>query len=149
MFRLPVVPLVGGGRTTLPMVHAANVVDGAVRALRTEAAGGRAYNVANDYPVTVAEFVRLAAEGLGVRRPTVTIPLPLARAGMAVLQRIVAIVRDPDSAAHLGGTLDALSRDNPFTSERARRELGWNPPVRPEQGIPAAFRWLRELAGSG
>ena len=38
-------------------------------------------------------------------------------------------------------SLDFLSRDNPFTSERARRELGWDPPVRPEDGVPDAFRW--------
>jgi nucleoside-diphosphate-sugar epimerase len=39
------------------------------------------------------------------------------------------------------GSLDFVSRDNPFSSERARRELGWNPPVRPEVGVPEAFRW--------
>jgi hypothetical protein len=44
------------------------------------------------------------------------------------------------------GTLDFLTRDNPFTSERARRELGWAPPVRPEVGIPDAFRWWKEDA---
>jgi nucleoside-diphosphate-sugar epimerase len=39
------------------------------------------------------------------------------------------------------GSLDFLTRDNPFTSERARRELGWSPPVRHEEGVPDAFRW--------
>jgi nucleoside-diphosphate-sugar epimerase len=34
-----------------------------------------------------------------------------------------------------------VTRDNPFTSERARRELGWSPVMRPEQGIPEAFHW--------
>jgi nucleoside-diphosphate-sugar epimerase len=38
-------------------------------------------------------------------------------------------------------SLDWFTRDNPFSSERARRELGWSPAVRPEDGIPDAFRW--------
>jgi nucleoside-diphosphate-sugar epimerase len=38
-------------------------------------------------------------------------------------------------------SLSFLTEDNPFTSERARRDLGWTPRVRPEDGIPEAFRW--------
>jgi len=38
-------------------------------------------------------------------------------------------------------SLDFLARDNPFSSDLARRELGWDPPVRPETGVPEAFRW--------
>jgi nucleoside-diphosphate-sugar epimerase len=41
------------------------------------------------------------------------------------------------------GALDFMTRDNPFTSERARRELGWAPAVRPADGVPEAFRWWR------
>jgi nucleoside-diphosphate-sugar epimerase len=42
------------------------------------------------------------------------------------------------------GSLSFLSRDNPFTSDRARRELGWHPTVAPTNGVPAAFRWWLE-----
>jgi nucleoside-diphosphate-sugar epimerase len=41
-------------------------------------------------------------------------------------------------------SLDFMTRDNPFNSDRARRELGWNPQLPPEQSIPDAFRWWRE-----
>jgi len=43
--------------------------------------------------------------------------------------------------------LDFVSQDNPFSSERARRELGWSPVVRPEIGIPEAFRSWKTIAG--
>jgi nucleoside-diphosphate-sugar epimerase len=74
----------------------------------------------------------------------VSVPVPLARVGMAVLQTVVGLARDRETAAHGDGVLAALTRDNPFTSEKARRVLGWDPPVRPEVGIPEAFRWYRE-----
>jgi nucleoside-diphosphate-sugar epimerase len=42
------------------------------------------------------------------------------------------------------GSLSFMSRDNPFTSDRAKQELGWKPSVRPDVGIPEAFRWWKD-----
>jgi nucleoside-diphosphate-sugar epimerase len=38
--------------------------------------------------------------------------------------------------------IDFIAEDNPFSSDRARRELGWAPTVRPQVGVPEAFRWI-------
>ncbi|HEU4586035.1 MAG TPA: NAD-dependent epimerase/dehydratase family protein [Gemmatimonadaceae bacterium] len=137
-------PVLNGGVSTLAIVHAASVADGAVRAVGIDAAGGQAYNLANDFPVTVADFARLAGEGLGRRVRLVSFPTTLARAALAAVRGALRAVGSGAMAAQSSGTLDFLSRDNPFTSERARRELGWSPPVRPEIGVPDAFRWWKE-----
>jgi nucleoside-diphosphate-sugar epimerase len=141
MLRRGIVPLIAGGRSTLAVVHAANVADGMVRAAMTEAAGGRAYNLANDYDVTVADFFRLAGEGMNVPLRTIPVPFFVARGALGVFKLIAPLVIGNRFKAASSASLDFLSRDNPFTSERARRELGWNPPLRPEQGVPDAFRW--------
>ncbi len=141
MLRRGIAPLVGGGRTTLSVVHAANVADGMVRAAGVDAAGGQAYNLANDYDVTVAEFFRLA--GVGMNRPvrTISVPLFVARLALGGFKVIAPALLGSRFNAVTAASLDFLSRDNPFSSERARRELGWDPPVRPEDGIPDSFRW--------
>lgn len=144
LFNLPVIPLIEGGHSTLSMVHAGNVTDAAVRAVCTDAAGGRAYNTTNDYPVSVADFVRLGAAGLGRTARTVSVPLWAAQGAMDVVKAGVRLVKGREMAGHANGVVYALSRDNPFTSERARRELGWSPPFHPEESIPAAFRWHLE-----
>ena len=143
-----VVPLVAGGRTTLAIVHAANVADGIARAATSDAAGGRAYNLANDFDVTVAEFVRLAARGMDRRVRTVPFPLPLARAAMALLRAGATVVLGRNAGVMAGSTLAFATTDNPFSSERARRELGWAPVVRPEDGIPEAFRWAMQKSAA-
>jgi nucleoside-diphosphate-sugar epimerase len=74
----------------------------------------------------------------------VSLPLSLARPAFDALRSVVRVTRGAALAAQATGTLDFLSRDNPFTSERARRELGWSPPVAPESGVPEAFRWWKE-----
>lgn len=144
MMRFGVMPLINGGHSTLAIVHAGNVADGAVRAVATPAAGGRAYNLANDFDVTVADFVRLASQGLGRRITTINVPIGVARAIMAAVKGTVSVLRGREMASHANGTLSFMSRNNPFSSERARHELGWDPPVRPESSIPEAFRWYRD-----
>lgn len=134
-------PLVGGGRTTLAVVHAANVAEGMVRAAVTDVAGGRAYNLANDYDVTVEQFFRLAAEGLGARVRTIRVPFVVAKAALGLFKLVAPLVIGSRFNAATSASLDFVSRDNPFSSDRARRELGWDPQVRPEQGVPDAFRW--------
>ena len=144
VLRLGVAPLPGSARARLAIVHAANVADGAVRAAGADAAGGRAYNLANDFDLPVADFCRLAGAGLGRRVRLIRFPTPLARAVLALGKLAVTAVRGRGPGFMLDGTVDFLTRDNPFTSERARRELGWAPAVRPADAVPDAFRWWRE-----
>jgi UDP-glucose 4-epimerase len=136
-------PLVGGGRSVFTIVHAGAVAEGMLRAARTERAGGQAYNLTNDVDVTVADFVRLAARGLGARVRTPVIGRSLAAVGFRVLGVGLAALGRRDLAFRAGMALDMLSRGNPFSSARARKELGWLPAVDPEVTIPEAFRWWK------
>ena len=134
-------PVIAGGHNTLAIVHAANVADGLVRAASFDGANGKAYNLANDYDVTVREFFERAAEGLEQRLRIVSVPMLVARAAFAVIKSVAPLFLGNRFKAMTASSLDFLARDNPFSSELARRELGWDPPVRPEVGIPEAFRW--------
>jgi nucleoside-diphosphate-sugar epimerase len=137
-------PLIGGGRSTLAVVHAANVAEGAILAAANDHAGGRAYNLANDFDVTVREFFTLAAQGLGKRVRFVPVPIAAAKLGLRAFRFFDRVALGGKFAVASEGSLSFMSRDNPFTSERAKTELGWNPSVRPEVGVPAAFKWWME-----
>jgi len=138
--RLPV-PLLRGGRSTFAVVHAANVADGAILAATTDAAGGRAYNLANDHDVTVRRFFELAGEGLGLRPFFVPVPLSLARGGLRAAKAASRALTGGRFNLLSNSAIDFIAEDNPFSSDRAKRELGWSPAVRPETGVPEAFRW--------
>lgn len=136
-------PRIGGGHTTLTLVHAGSVAQGAFLAATTDAAGGRAYLLANDHPVTASDLVRCAEAGLGRRIYAPAVPRPLGRAGFSALEVALRAVGRSDLARHAQGTLEMLTRDNPFTSERARSELGWAPDVQPDVALTEAFRWWK------
>jgi nucleoside-diphosphate-sugar epimerase len=135
------VPMIGGGRATFAVVHAANVADGAVRAATSDAAAGRSFNLANDFDVTVRRFIELAAQGMGRRVRMVPIPLPAAKLGFTAVRWLVTAATAGRMSVLTQASLSIVTEDNPFTSDRARRELGWAPAVTPEHGIPEAFRW--------
>lgn len=136
-----VAAVVGGGHTTLSIVQAANVADGAVRAAMSAGAGGQAYILANDGDVTVRRFIELASAGLGRGVRVVSIPGWLATGGFSVVRWVAKRATAGRSNLVSNASIALLTKDNPFVSHRARRELGWTAVVRPDEGIPDAFRW--------
>ncbi len=136
-------PLIAGGRTTLTLVHADAVADGAIRAATTDRAAGRVYHLTNDFDVTVADLVRFASRGLRRRVLAPRVPGAVGRAAFRLLAVALVTAGRRDLAPHAVGLLLMLTRDNPFTSERARRELAWAPTIRPAEGLAEAFSWWK------
>ena len=134
-------PVVGSGLSTIPIVHAANVADGAVRAAERADAGGRAFNLANDFSVSVRDFFDLAAAGLGRTVRPVRLPLPAARIVFGLVKGTLRLLTGGRMSVVSDASLGFLTRNNPFSSDRAKRELGWEPRVKPEEGVPEAFAW--------
>jgi nucleoside-diphosphate-sugar epimerase len=141
LLRAGVAPVIGNGSNTLAVVHAGNVADGMARAVEHDAADGQVYNLTNDGDVTARRFFELGGEGMGRRVRVVPVPMPAARAAFAVVRAVAPLVAGPRFGAAIRSSFDFLARDNPFSSERARRELGWSPPIAPEAAIVDSFRW--------
>ena len=142
------VPRLRGGKSIMSIVHAANVAQGAVLAATTDAAGGNAYNLANDFDVTVRRFFELGADGLGRRVRWLPMPLWAAKTALRSSRWLVRALSRGKLSGIASSAIDFISQDNPFSSERAKRELGWAPTVRPEDGVPDAFRWWQEHRGT-
>jgi nucleoside-diphosphate-sugar epimerase len=141
-----VIPLLRGGRTVMPIVHAANVAHGALLAATSDVAGGKAYNLTNDGKVTVRRFFELAGEGLGIRPVFVPMPVSVARGLLRGAQGMTRLVLGSRASLLSNSTIDFVAEDNPFSSDLAMRELGWSAVVSPEVGVPDAFRWWQHEA---
>ena len=141
-------PLCGGGETTLPVVHANAVAEGAILAAQNDAANGGIYNLTTDFPLTVARLVSLASIGLSRRIRAPVLSLGSSRLFFRALELALRAIGRGDLAAHANGTLEMLTRDNPFSSARARHELQWSPTIPSEIGVPDAFRWWKAHHGS-
>jgi nucleoside-diphosphate-sugar epimerase len=143
----PIVPLVGDGQAVLRVVYAGNVADAALLAATSDTALARVYNVTNDYDVRYLEFMRLACAGLRRQPRMVRIPEPAARAAMSVLEKAALRFMSARVPIPARRSLDFLTMDNPYSSARARNELGWTPRHKPEVKVPEAFSWWLTTRG--
>jgi nucleoside-diphosphate-sugar epimerase len=142
LLRLPVLPLPDGGRHVLPLVYAGNVARGIVSALERPASAGRSYNLAQDNRLPLREFVQQFARGTGRRAPRI------AAVSARAIERVARTI-DRLSRRIPGLDLPGLARparlagtDNPFDSDRARRELEWTELVPAEEAIRRTTAWM-------
>ena len=140
MLRLPFVPLLGVASNPLPVVYAGNVAV-AIRLALEAGRGGDTYDVGLDHPLNQRQLMEWLALGLGVTPKFVTLPAGLVRRGGGLLGGLG--VRTP-GAKHL--SLDRLTQlalgENPYPSDRIRRELGWAPPYEHRSALERTGRWL-------
>ena len=140
ILRLPVVPVMGHGDNTVPVVYAGNVAAGVASALDGRESGS-AFNLALDYPLTQRELLDGLARGLG-RSPTfICLPAALVRAVASVADGVSFMV--PGLRGLSGARVTRLGLgENPYPSQRAREWLGWRPSVPHESALRRTGRWL-------
>lgn len=112
----------GDGRNRIHLLH----VDDLVRALLLLGdAGAGVFVLGGPEATPTSRIFGLLAAGAGLAPPVFGLPAPAVRL----------------VARH---SVDVLTRDRAYSWERARRELGWEPAIDVEEGIPATGAWLAE-----
>lgn len=138
-------PLVGDGANRRSMVNTDNLVDGVVRAQLTEAAGGRAYWIADRRPYTMKEIVAtvraaLRAEGYAVSRRTPRLP----RLAGTIAQRLDGALQERGRYMQELHVLGEMDKTIACRIDAAKRDLGYDPRVALLDGMRDAICWCRE-----
>lgn len=141
---LPLVPLLGGGDTTLPLLYAGNVARAIVAALDRPAGEGRGYNLGMDQPVTARQMVATIRREMGrpTRRRMVTVPAVVPRSLAGFLDVVGGLVPVAGRTGFIRAAR-SLVTDNPYDSTRARLELGWRGAITHEEGLRRTLGWWR------
>ena len=146
--RSPIIPIVGRGDNKLSMVYAGNVADAVRAAVRTPEASG-AFNVTNDGNLTQRELFQLIAEAAGRSIITLRVPTRVASAAVQARSVLKFLITRHSRAGFATNAVKFLARENPFSSERAYRELNWQPSTPPAEGLARAVRWFVASGGAG
>jgi 2-alkyl-3-oxoalkanoate reductase len=99
-------PIVGGGTGVWPFIHLEDAALATVAMLASERPG--AYNIVDDEPALVSEWLPALASALGAPRP----------------RRVPALLARPVAGAY--GVM-TMTRAQGASNELAKRELGWTP----------------------
>lgn len=73
--RLPVLPIVAGGKALVQPVNARDLARALYQVLMSENTRAKAYDISGEKPLSLRQLYRMIAEGLGKRRPIVSIPM--------------------------------------------------------------------------
>lgn len=135
--------LLDGGRHVAGLAYVENVVEACLLAGRARDANGRVFNICDDSPVTWKEYIGALADGIGVRRPQLSLPTRLAfglAACMEAAARIVGLRKRPllTRLAVL-----ELGRTQSYNISQARRHLGYSPSIDFETAMQKTLDWVR------
>ncbi len=143
LLRSGLMAVMDGGRSRGGFCYIDNAVDAVILAATTRAAEGRVYNVADGTGVTWRGYVDALADGLGARRPWISIPaaiaFPMARA-MEAGHRSLPFPGRPLLTLHAAYL---LSRDQEYPIQKAQSELGFAPAIPFQEGLARTLEWLR------
>ena len=140
--RLPIVPLLGSGRNTIPVVYSGNVAH-ALRLVLEAARGGTTYDVGFDLPLSQRAMLEDLAVGLGRRPRFLATPANLILRGAQVLDRVGAFLPGVEHLS-ISRVAEFALGENPYVSRRLQEELGWDPPYRHKDALIRTGRWLTE-----
>jgi len=102
---LPLVPLIGGGRTRLQPVFVEDVAEAVARALADPGTAGKTYELAGPGVYTLRELVKITLRLMGRRRLLVPVPFTVAK----VQARLFEFLPSPPLTT---GQVDLLKVDN-------------------------------------
>ena len=138
--------LLGDGTARLDNAHVVNVVHGHLLAAESLAgdglAAGQAYFVNDGVPVNFFDFCRPLVQELGYEMPTRRLP------GWAV-RTLFWIWQEAHLRLGLTGpprpplAVSLCVTDNHFSIDKARRHLGYEPRLTPEEGMASALPYYR------
>lgn len=134
---------VGGGRSVLCTAYVENLVQGMRLALEHPAAAHETFVLADPWQVTWRELFTLLCRELNVRPPSRSVPFAVAYGAAAAMEgawRLVRAARPPLLTRYRVLT---AGRDCHFTSDKARRMLGYAPPVSLEEAVVRTVAWYR------
>lgn len=125
--KMPVLPLVNGGRTLFDMVYVADVVELLGLASRSEKAVGRIYNAGPGRPTSIRDLVDAYRQLTGKGPRILSITAGAAARFAPVSRRFLAQLAPGTEAAMSPAGLQLMSQDLHLDMSRAASELGFRP----------------------
>lgn len=137
------------GKYALNTTYVGNLVDAILLAADQPKAVGEVFNVTDGEFVTKRRFFETLADGLGLPRPSSSIPLWLARVLARWREAKFRRLNRPYPPRITQGSLKFAGLNLDFGIGKARTVLGYDPRVGFDEGMKAAMDWYRSTRPVG
>jgi nucleoside-diphosphate-sugar epimerase len=133
----------GDGTQAMNTIFVGNLVDAIFLALEKTEAIGQVYNLTDGELVSKRKFFETIADGLGLARPRKKVPLWLARIIAYVLERRARRKGKKEAPRLTQARLKLLGLNLDFSIDKAKRELGYSPRVKFDDGMKETLDWYK------
>jgi nucleoside-diphosphate-sugar epimerase len=133
----------GSGKQAMNTIFVGNLVDAAFLAAEKPDVVGEVFNLTDGEFVSKRRFIEALADGVGVPRPTRSVPLWVARVAAWWMEGRARKRGDPQPPRLTQGRLKFLGLNLDFSIEKARRVLGYRPRVSFADGMRQTVDWLK------
>lgn len=139
----------GNGTARFNHIYITNLVEAHLRAAVAlqpgVSAGGQAYFITDYVPENFYAFFTPYLNALGYPIPQTRIPTPLAYALASIIETLASLGVGPQPPLLTRYVVLSTCRDFYFNDAKARRELGYEPVVSPEQAFQETLAWASSL----
>lgn len=133
---------VNGCRTRAGLIYVDDLVDAMITLASCPAAVGEAYNLRDPSDMTWRDYFDVLANGLGVRRAWLDLPVGLAFPIGRLSEAAYKLVRASSRPLVTRHAIFVLSRDQGYIVDKARRDIGFSPAIGVEAGLRRTLDWL-------
>ncbi|HEY8981037.1 MAG TPA: aminotransferase class I/II-fold pyridoxal phosphate-dependent enzyme [Streptomyces sp.] len=138
---------ISGGDVPAGLIYVTDLVDGMIAACSSEATVGKVYNLRDADLTTWREYIDALAEGLGVKKPLVNLPSPVARGLAAVSERLYGALGVKARPLLTRHAVSLFDRDQSYAIDRARDDFGFKSEVGFREGVARTLAWLDSAEG--
>jgi nucleoside-diphosphate-sugar epimerase len=135
---------VGDGKSLRHCIYVADLVEAFKLCAKVENAVGQIYNMADNAPVSIQELVRKMTAISGAPPPRLKVPIWLIfPVCFTVELGCKSFGKEPPISRR---SLNFFTANTSFDISKAKRELGFNPKTRLEEGLRATYDWMKNRA---
>ena len=146
--RLGQVMHVDGGRRALNTIYVKNLIAAIFQAIQNPRAVGETYNITDGEVVSKRRYVEAIADGMGVKRPWISIPMFLARRLTSLVENHARKRRWSSSPRFTQARLRFFGYNLDFSIAKARTHLGYHPPYTFEAAMQETIAWFQAHSAS-
>jgi nucleoside-diphosphate-sugar epimerase len=146
LLRAGEVRYLGSGEAALNTIYVGNLVDAVFLAVEQPQAIGQIFNLTDGERVSKRRFIEAIAEGMGIEKPSRSVPLWLARILAWAMERKARRTGAAEAPRLTQARIKFLGLNLDFSIEKAKRELGYKPRVSFDKGMKETMAWQRQMA---